>query len=84
LQDTDGTHVEFDATAATTGPVALCLNISGNTLPGGGVGVIKLSESVPELSVVQASAAAVAAANSSATVTVSGSPTFGVAACPLP
>jgi hypothetical protein len=82
--DTATAHVEFDATTATTGPVALCLNISGNTVPAGGAGVIKLSESVESLNVVQASAAAVAAANNAATVTVSGSPTFGVAACPTP
>jgi hypothetical protein len=88
LTDNDGSHVEFDATAGS-GTVAgtVNLNISGNTLPGGGVGVIKLSEGSfagSDINVTQASSAAVSTANSNATVTVTGAPDFGQVAPPTP
>ncbi len=83
LTDTNGAHIELAAVTATGTPT-MCANISGNVLPAAGVGVIQLTESAGTLNVTQASAASVAAANSGATVTVSGAPTFGSAACMLP
>ena len=88
LNDTSATHIEF-AAATGTGTVVgggICLNISGNTLPAAGVGVIQINENAAPgvIDVVQADAAAVAAANSGATVTVAGTPTFNQPACTLP
>ncbi|MEK7833322.1 MAG: Ig-like domain-containing protein, partial [Acidobacteriota bacterium] len=83
LTDTSAAHIELAAVTASGTPT-MCANISGNVLPGGAIGVIQLTESAGALNVTQASAAAVAAANSGATVTVSGTPTFGVPACTLP
>ncbi len=88
LNDTNGTHIEFAAATGTGAVVGgnICLNISGNTLPAAGVGVIQINENAApgQINVTQASAAAVAAANSGATVTVAGSPTFGAPACTQP
>jgi hypothetical protein len=84
ITDNAGTHLEFAATTQTPtapGPV-ICLNMTGNTLPAAGVGVIRLNHAAgTAINVVQASAAALSAANSAATVTVVGTPTFGAAAC---
>ncbi len=67
--------------ASETATASLCANISGNTLS---PNTITLNEAAGNMTVTQASAAAVAAANGGATVTVLGSPTFGAAACSLP
>ena len=88
LNDTSATHIEFAAATGTGAAVGggICLNISGNTLPAAGVGVIQINENAAPgvINVVQADAAAVAAANSGATVTVTGTPTFNQPACTLP
>jgi hypothetical protein len=86
ITDTNGTHVEYDATAGNTGVGGtIILNISGNTLPGGGAGVIKLNElGVGTLTYTQASTAALSTANSSATVTVQGAPSGNGASPTLP
>ena len=87
LQDTEATtHVEFDATAGTsTLGGTVNLSITGNTVPGSGTGVIKLTENAAgTLNVTQASAAAVSSGNSGATVTVTGSPSYGAAVPPVP
>jgi hypothetical protein len=87
LNDTNTTHIEFAAATGSGGSAGgtICLNISGNTLPAAGVGVIQITENASgTINVTQASAAAVASANSGATVTVTGTPAFGQPACPLP
>lgn len=87
LEDTVGAHVEFDASAGTGTATAgtVCLNISGNTVPAAGVGVIRLAEAtLGVLNVTQASTADVATANNGATVTVTGTPQFGQPACQTP
>ncbi|MEO7921792.1 MAG: putative Ig domain-containing protein [Thermoanaerobaculia bacterium] len=88
LSDTSGAHIEFGAATGTGAVVGgnICLNMSGNTVPAAGVGVIQISENAApgNISVTQASAAAVAAANNGATVTVTGTPAFGQPSCPLP
>ena len=88
LNDTSAAHIEFAAATGTGAAVGggICLNISGNTLPAAGVGVIQINENAAPgvINVVQADAAAVAAANSGATVTVTGTPTFNQPACTLP
>jgi hypothetical protein len=90
ITDTSGTHVEFDAStgagAVVGGTINLDIGSTSNTLPAGGVGVIKLTENAApgDLNVVQASAAAVSAANNGATVTVTGAPDFGAPAPPTP
>ena len=77
-----GTSVATEDPAATGGPPTMCANISGNTLTG--ANTIQLDEQAGTMNVTQGSAAAVAAANGGAAVTVGGTPAFGVAACPLP
>jgi len=63
----------------------VCLNISGNTVPGGGVGVIRITENAaPGAINVTQSQANVAALNNGATVTVTGTPQFSQPACPTP
>jgi len=88
LTDTAGSHIEFEAATGTGGVVGgtINLNISGNILPAAGVGVIRITENAApgDINVTQASAAAVAAANSAATVTVTGAPDFGQPAPPTP
>ena len=88
LNDTNTTHIEFAAATGTGAVVGgnICLNISGNTVPASGVGVIQINENAApgNINVTQASAAAVAAANSGATVTVTGAPAFNQPACTLP
>jgi large repetitive protein len=87
LQDTETTtHVEFDATAGTsTLGGTVNLSISGNTLPGSGAGVIKLTENAGgAINVTQASASAVSTADNGATVTATGSPTYGAASPAIP
>jgi len=83
LNDTNTTHIEFAAVTASGTPT-MCVNISGNILPAAGVGVIQLTKSTGTMNVTQASAAAVAAANSGATVTVTNVPTFGQPTCTTP
>ena len=83
VTDNVGSHVG-ELAVKTEGTATLCMNASSNTLPGGGTGVILITETAGTINVTQASAAAVAAANSGATVTVSGTPTYGVAPCITP
>jgi hypothetical protein len=91
----DGNNT-FSNSSATPGPTvdaaseaagsSLCANITGNTLQSG-AGTIELDETAGNMTVTQASTAAMAAANgiAAANVTVvAGTPTFGVAACPTP
>ena len=74
-------------TQALTDSVFVAANgfLPGNTLQGG-AGTITLEETAGTMTVTQASAAAMAAANGlpAANVTSSGTPTFGVAPCTLP
>jgi hypothetical protein len=92
VADTAGAHVgELAAVAGTVSGQGGNLNasITGNTVPAGGVGVILITEGSTggvgsTVNVQQASAAAVTAANTSATVTASGSPAFGAPAPTLP
>jgi uncharacterized repeat protein (TIGR01451 family) len=86
LTDTDGTHVEFDASTGTGAVVGgtINLNISGNTLPAGGVIKLTRNASPGDINVTQASAASVASSNSGATVTLTGAPDFGQATPALP
>lgn len=83
VTDSTSPHVG-ELAARTEGTATLCFNASGNTLPGGGTGVILLTETAGAMNVTQASQAALSTANSSATVTLSGSPSFGQPACILP
>ena len=84
LGDTIPPHNEFVAETGSPGGT-ICLNISGNTLPPAGVGVIRINENPGgTINVVQASPAAVSTANSNATVNVTGTPAFGAAPCPTP
>jgi hypothetical protein len=71
--------------AAAGGPPSMCANVTGNTLQAG-AGVIDLNETAGTMTVTQASAAALAAANGipAGNVTVGGTPTFGVAPCTVP
>jgi hypothetical protein len=71
--------------AAAGGPPSMCVNITGNTLQGG-AGTISLDETAGTMTVTQASAAALAAANGipGGNVTTTGTPAFGAAACTLP
>ncbi len=73
-------ELRVDTLTATS---ILCLDVNGNTLAGGASGVLAINESAGTLNVEQASAAAVAAANNGATVTVTGTPQFGVS-CAAP
>jgi hypothetical protein len=75
---TPGQSIDF---ASETATASLCANVSGNTLS---PNTITLNEIAGNMTVTQASAAAVAAANGGATVTVGGTPTFGAPACSLP
>ncbi len=91
VTDTVGAHLEIVGAAGTISGQAgnLNLSFSGNIVPAGGVGTIGITEGsaggpVSTVNVQQASAAAVAAANSGATVNVTGSPAFGAAAPTLP
>jgi uncharacterized repeat protein (TIGR01451 family) len=86
LTDTDGTHVEFDASTGTGGVVGGTINLSitGNTLPSGGVIKLSRNASPGDINVTQASAAAVTTFNSNAAVTGVGVPDFGQAAPALP
>jgi len=83
VTDSTSPHVG-ELAARTEGTATLCFNASGNTLPGGGTGVILLTETAGAMNVTQASQAALSTANSSATVTLSGSPSFGQPVCILP
>jgi methionine-rich copper-binding protein CopC len=83
VNDTVGTHVG-ELAVRSEGTATLCTNINGNALPLAGVGVILLSEGTGSISVTQASSASLSAANSSATVTTVGTPSFGGAACSTP
>ncbi len=78
IHGTPGQSIDFASEAATA---SLCANVSGNTLS---PNTITLTETAGNMTVTQASAAAVAAANGGATVTVVGTPTFGVPPCALP
>lgn len=80
IKDTYDARVEFDATAGTsTLAGTVNLSLTGNTLSAGGV--LQLTENTAgAINVTQASSAAVGSANSGATVTVTGSPTFGTSA----
>ncbi|WP_165887082.1 hypothetical protein [Simplicispira metamorpha] len=84
IQDTSGTHVEFDATAGTsTLAGTVNLSVTGNTLNPSGV--LQISEGAAgTINVAQANSAAVGTVNGDATVTVTGSPTFGVSPPSLP
>ncbi len=73
-----GQSIDF---ASETVTASLCANVSGNTLS---PNTITLNEAAGNMTVTQASAAAVAAANGGATVTVLGTPTFGSPACAQP
>ncbi len=87
LTDTSGSHVEFDASTGTSSSAGgtICLNISGNTVPASGVGVIQINENTSgTINVTQASSAAVSTANTNATVNVTGTPQFGQPACATP
>jgi len=87
LSDTVGTHIEFEAATGTGATVGgtLCVNVSGNTVPAAGVGIIRLSENTSgTLNVVQSSTANVSSLNNSATVTPTGTPQFSQPACTLP
>ena len=86
ISDTAGAHVEFDATdGLATGSSTINLNIFDNILPGGGVGVIRLTDLAGGvLNVTQTSLADVAFENSGATVTQSGTVTYSHVAPPLP
>ncbi|HYI64425.1 MAG TPA: cadherin domain-containing protein [Allosphingosinicella sp.] len=91
VADTLGSHIaELQVTAGTvnTDPGGtINASISGNILPGGGVGRIGFDEGIngtPDINVQQASAAAVAAANSGATVTADPGVDFNQAAPALP
>jgi hypothetical protein len=85
IQDTaTATHAEFDATAGTsTLAGTVNLNISGNNLNAGGV-LLLTENTAGTINVTQASSAAVSTANGGATVTVTGTPTFGAGTPPLP
>ncbi len=61
----------------------MCANISGNTLSAAG-NTISVNEQAGTMNITQASQAALTAANGGATVTVGGTPTYGVAACIQP
>ena len=88
LSDINTSHIEFAAATGTGGAAGgnICLNISGNTLPAAGVGVIQISENAApgNINVTQTDAANVATSNSGATVTVTGSPTFNQPPCTTP
>ncbi len=88
LNDNAGTHVEFEAVTGTSTVVGgtICLNISGNIVPAGGVGVIRITENAApgSINVTQASSAAVSTGNSNATVTLTGTPQFGQPTCTQP
>jgi hypothetical protein len=79
---TPGFTIDFASETATS---SLCANVTGNTL-NGGAGSINLNEAAGSMTVTQANAAAVAAANGipGGNVTVAGTPTFGAPACTLP
>ena len=86
LIDTDGTHVEFDASTGSGAVVGgtINLNISGNTLPSGGVIKLTRNASPGDINVTQANFADVGTLNSNATVTVTGAPDYGQATPVLP
>ena len=77
-----GRTIDVATEAATS---SLCANITGNTL-NSGAGTIGLTETAGNMTVTQASAAAMATANGipAGNVIVTGTPTFGAAACSLP
>jgi VCBS repeat-containing protein len=81
LTDTFTTHLEFDASTATTTPGGGTINLDmfANTLPAAGVGRIRLGEgpSPSDINVHQADSASLATANSGATIVITGSPDFG-------
>lgn len=84
ISDTYGTHMELAGAAGTIGGDPggnLNLSVSGNSLPGAGVGVISITQAGSStVKVQQADVGAVVANNSNATVNVVGTPDFGAAA----
>ena len=83
--NTNGTPGRMIDVASETATSSLCGNISGNSI-NGATGTIALTETAGNMTITQASAAAMAAANGipAGNVVVTGTPTFGSAACALP
>ncbi|WP_233259698.1 hypothetical protein [Ramlibacter sp. WS9] len=88
ITDTFTTHMELNGAAGTIGADPggnLNLSFSGNIVAGGATGTIGITEAGSStVTVQQASSGAVTTANNSATVNVSGAPTFGGAAPTTP
>ena len=86
LTDTDGTHVEFDASTGTGGVAGGTINLSitENDLPSGGVIKLSRNASPGDINVTQTNAARVSSNNRGATVTITGFPDFGQADPALP
>src|SRR6185503_5779710 len=80
-------ELRFDTNANDVGDIVaptMCVDVTGNTVPA--TAIIDINETNGTFNIEQASAAAIAAANPAvlvANVTVSGTPTFGVA-CAIP